>query len=227
MMWLLVAIGATVGLAAGLLSDAWLGRRTYRYDDELGFPVRSSRWLVAVLAVLVPLCLVGWWPTSAPTAILLAGYTIVLGVLSVIDLDVRRLPDMITLPLVGVTLVAVIVVSYLNGTPDDVVRAVSAGLVLGAFYFLQVLIRRGRGMGLGDVKLALSLGMLLGLLSWPHVLVATIAGYLTALATGVALIAFKGANRKTEIAFGPHMALGAALILSVPGVLMIASGGLG
>lgn len=226
-MWLVVAIGGTVGLGAGLLADAWLGRRTYRYDDECGFPVRSSRWLIPVLAVLIPLCLVGWWPMSVPTAILLAGYTIVLGVLSAIDLDVRRLPDKITLPSVVVTLVAVVVVSYLNGTPGDAVRSVSAGLALGAFYFVQVLIGRGRGMGLGDVKLALSLGMVLGLLSWPHVLVATIAGYLTALAMGITLIAFKGANRKTEIAFGPHMALGTVLILSVPGVLAIVSGGLG
>lgn len=54
-------------------------------------------------------------------------------------------------------------------------------------------------MGLGDAKLALSLGALLGLLSWEHVFVATGLTYLAALAWGIGLLV-RGRDRRTAFA---------------------------
>ena len=54
---------------------------------------------------------------------------------------------------------------------------------------------------------------------WPFL--ATLAAYLIALVWGIGLILFRGAGRRTEIAFGPHMALGAVLVAAAPGVVAL------
>ncbi|MFT3875674.1 MAG: A24 family peptidase [Propioniciclava sp.] len=219
--------GFLVGLIAGMGADVWLRRRRYRYDDERDLRLLNTGWLIAVLPFAVGLIVAGWWQLSIPTAILLSGYCIVLGVLAAIDLDVRRLPDAITLPLIPVTLAGVVVVAVMENALGDAWRAVQAGLALGAFYFVQVLIGRGAGMGLGDAKLAVSLGLACGLLSWPHVFVSTLAAYLSALLLGGILMLARRAGRKTEIAFGPHMALGAAIVFCAPGAFALVTGALG
>jgi leader peptidase (prepilin peptidase)/N-methyltransferase len=210
--------GVLLGIGAALLLVAWLGRRPYRYDDEAELPVRDARWLVVVLPVVLGLIGAGWWASAPGTALLLAGYSLVLGALAAIDLDVHRLPDAITLPLMGVTLAGVAAVGLSQGSAEALLRAVAAGAALGGFYLVQVLIGGARGMGLGDAKLAVSLGMVLGLLSWVHVFAGTLAAYLFALMWGVCLIVARKADRRTEIAFGPHMALGAVLVFAAPGV---------
>lgn len=215
--------GGMAGLIAGVVVDRWLGRRSYRYPDELGLPERSSRWLVIALPVVVALCLAAWWATSPALAVVCAGYSVVLGVLTVIDIDVHRLPDAITLPLIPVTAGVIAALGLTQFGLDAVVRAALAGLALGAFYFVQVLIGRGRGMGLGDAKLALSLGAVLGLLSWGHVFAATAVTYLTALVWGIGLM-LSGGDRRTAFAFGPWMALGAVTVWVVPGVVALTGG---
>ena len=62
-----------------------------------------------------------------------------------------------------------------------------------------------RGMGLGDVKLAATMGLFLGRNVGPAILVALLAGSLV----GLAMIAREGAAaRKQAIPFGPFLALG-------------------
>lgn len=99
--------GGVAGLIAGVCVERWLRSRSYRYPDELGLPERSSRWLVIALPVVVALCLAAWWDASPALAVVCAGYSAVLGVLTVIDVDVHRLPDAITLPLIPITAGAV------------------------------------------------------------------------------------------------------------------------
>jgi leader peptidase (prepilin peptidase)/N-methyltransferase len=81
--------------------------------------------------------------------------------LSVIDLYVYRLPDVVMAPAVAASLVSIIVVSIaVDRTP-----AISRALVGGVLYFGILLIAHlisPRGMGFGDVKLAFLLGLHLG-----------------------------------------------------------------
>lgn len=219
--WAPLPGGLVVGLIAAVTATRWLRRRSYRYEDEADAPVRDPRWLWGVLPVAMGLVAVGWWPSSPSLAVLWGVMTIGLGVLSAIDLDVHRLPDRLTFPLAGVVVAGVVVVGLIDGTPHAIVQALAGGAALGAFYLLQVIIGGARGMGLGDAKLAVSLGMILGFSSWWHVFVATLAAYLIALVWGIGLILFRGAGRRTEIAFGPHMALGAVLVAAVPGVVAL------
>jgi leader peptidase (prepilin peptidase)/N-methyltransferase len=68
-------------------------------------------------------------------------------------------------------------------------------------------------MGMGDAKLVAVLGLFLGAAVAPAFAVAFLAGAVT----GVALMVRKGvaAGRKTPIAFGPYLALGAVVGLLV------------
>ena len=84
--------------------------------------------------------------------------------------------------------------------------------MLCAAYLLLAIVSPGAGgLGLGDVKLAALLGLLLGWLSIPQVLYGPLAAFLLGGLLSVALLASRRATRKSYIAFGPHMLLGAAL----------------
>jgi len=67
------------------------------------------------------------------------------------------------------------------------------------------LLTKGKGMGLGDVKLGFLMGLVLG---FPQILVAYFVAFLTGAVTGVILILTKQSNLKAKIAFGPFLLLG-------------------
>lgn len=128
--------------------------------------------------------------------------------LALIDLDTRRLPDVIVLP-AYVVLAALFVVTCLLGAPwEGLLRAAIGGVALYAFYFLLRLVRPG-GMGGGDVKLAGVLGMALGWLGWGSLIVGAFAAFLLGGVIGIALMLARRATRKTAIPFGPWMIAGA------------------
>ncbi len=219
--WPLLA-GALIGATGGLVVRRLLRDGGYRLLDEDDLPLRRTGWLVAALAVACGLLAVSWWSRPLFAGLVLAS-ALALGALSAIDLDVRRLPDLVTLPLAGATGAFLVVLAVLGDASfDDVVRAWAGGIALALAYALLALIGGGSGMGLGDAKLALSLGMLLGYLSWVHLFVGVFASFVTAAVQAVWLVAARGAGRKSTLAFGPHMALGAILVLAAPAVGVIA-----
>jgi len=79
------------------------------------------------------------------------------------------------------------------------------GTLTSASFFLLFLITRGRGMGLGDVKLAFLMGFLLG---WPKIIVAIYLSFLTGALVGVILILIKKKKFGQTIPFGPFLVLG-------------------
>ena len=69
------------------------------------------------------------------------------------------------------------------------------------------------GMGLGDVKLAALIGLVLGALGWGYLLVGALLAMLTG---GVGVVALAmGKGRKDTLPFGPFLALGAAVAVFV------------
>lgn len=64
-------------------------------------------------------------------------------------------------------------------------------------------------MGLGDAKMGLFMGAVLG----PSVLVAVFVAFLLGSIVGISLMAAKKASRKTKVPFGPFLATGALLAL--------------
>ena len=158
---------------------------------------------------------------EAATAVLYAavavgrhgGLDLVLGLLLVtalvpitlIDLDLRLIPNAITLP---ASVAAVAAAALLD--PGFLTEQLVAGAAAGGFFLLAAL-AHPRGMGMGDVKLAAMLGLYLGRAVAPAVMVALVAGVLV----GALVIARKGARegRRTAVPFGPFLALGALVAL--------------
>ena len=140
----------------------------------------------------------------AAEAFLASFFCAVLVALSAIDLERRILPDRIVLPSFAVVLVANMALE-----PDRAVEWVAASLGASLFLFLALLAYPA-GMGMGDVKLALLLGAMLG----KTVAVGLLIGCVAALVPAFVLLARHGmAARKMGIPFGPFLAFGAVVAL--------------
>ncbi|HEX8627443.1 MAG TPA: prepilin peptidase [Catenuloplanes sp.] len=139
--------------------------------------------------------------------------------LALIDLDVKRLPNVIVLPsyLVAALLLGVAAVTGADRGP--VLRALVAMVVLFAGYLALALLVPG-GMGYGDVKLAGLLGLYLGWVGWNAVWVGTFLAFLLGGLVGVGLLLLRRAGRRSAIPFGPSMLAGAGVALFAAGPLV-------
>nr|WSW67075.1 A24 family peptidase [Streptomyces sp. NBC_00995] len=140
------------------------------------------------------------WLLLTPVGVLLA----------TIDRRVHRLPDQLTLPAAAAAAVLLGVAALLPEHGGNWLSALLGGAVLGAFYLLLFLINPS-GMGFGDVKLALTLGVALGWYGWDVVFAGGFAGFLFGAVYGLGLVMMRRAGRKTGIPFGPFMIAGALL----------------
>jgi leader peptidase (prepilin peptidase) / N-methyltransferase len=115
------------------------------------------------------------------------------------DLEQRIIPNKILL-VAAASAVAIAAITDPGSLPERAIAAAAAGGLL----FLAAL-AYPRGMGLGDVKLAATMGLFLGRDVCPALVAALLAGSLV----GLAMIAREGAAaRKKAIPFGPFLALG-------------------
>lgn len=151
-------------------------------------------------ALLVAAC---WWKFGVSwDAAIASFFCAVLVVLSAIDIDRRIVPNAIVLPAAMIVLTAQTVV-------HPSVEWLAGGLGASLFLLLAAL-AYPRGMGMGDVKLALLLGFMAG----RTVPVALFAGMVAALVPSAVLFARHGsAARKMAIPFAPFLALGGVLAL--------------
>ena len=136
-------------------------------------------------------------------------YLAAIGVaLSMIDFDVKRLPDVIVLPSYVVAGALLLVPAIVDSSWGDYLRAWLGALALFVFYFVIRVIYPA-GMGFGDVKLAGVLGLYLAWLSWGVLVVGAFLGFVFGAFVGVALILVRRGGRKSKVPFGPFMVLGA------------------
>ncbi len=120
------------------------------------------------------------------------------------DLDQRIIPNKV-LAVASLIGLAIVVVTDPGSIPERAAAAAGAGGVL----FIAALAYPG-GMGMGDVKLAATMGLFLGVEVIPAMLIALIAGSLV----GIAMMLRHGAAaRKQAIPFGPFLALGGVAAL--------------
>ncbi|HEV2923600.1 MAG TPA: prepilin peptidase [Solirubrobacteraceae bacterium] len=166
-----------------------------------------------VEALTAALCVAAVLTHESAVAIAMSVVVILLVIpAALIDLEHRIIPN--RLNALGAVLALVIGLALdPGGEPERLIAAAAAG----GFLLVAALAYPG-GMGMGDVKLAAVLGLLLGRAVAPAVLVALLTGVLF----GVFVIARKGQRegRKTAVAFGPFLALG-ALVAVFAGQVMV------
>lgn len=145
-------------------------------------------------------------------AVLLAAFCGLLVALSLIDLRHHRLPNALIYPAVLVS-AGFIVAADLAGGHLDALRGLVGFLAYGVGLLVVALIAP-RGMGMGDVKLASLIGLVLGSIGLGLVGVAAGAGILFG-GVGAIVALVMGATGKTRVPYGPFMAAGALLAVFV------------
>jgi len=154
----------------------------------------------AVTAVLVVACVFVFALT--PYGALAAGFCCVLVVLSVVAARHRIVPNPIVVPAAGVVLVA--------HTAVDPSPAWTLWALAAAGGLFVVVLAYPKGLGMGDVKLALLLGAMLG----ASVCLALMIGLFAALVPAGILVARHGARaRKMGVPLVPFLSFGALVAL--------------
>ncbi len=142
---------------------------------------------------------------QAYVAAVVALFGAVLLALALIDLEHRILPNRIVYPSL-VAFAVLVAVGDLAGMQMSVPGAAVGFLAYGGALLLVALVARG-GMGMGDVKLAALIGLVVGSLGLERV--AAAAGVAVVSGGAAALVALlRGASRKEAIPFGPFLAAG-------------------
>src|SRR5919106_4949939 len=127
--------------------------------------------------------------------------------IALIDLRHRIIPNRLMYPAL-LLFAPVVVLAWLTGDAADPARAGVGLLLYGGIIFVVAAI--SRGMGMGDVKLAALIGLVLGSLGLRYVGVAAGAAIVLGGVGGLVALAM-GRSRKSAIPFGPYLATGAVV----------------
>jgi len=205
-------VGAVTLLGAALGGGAVqsLRRATYRLpvDEPRLRPTRLPLAVVGLAGTYAALTARTTTPQLLPAALVfaLAAVWVVW-----IDLDVHRIPNRVlavAAPAVAVTGWAGAV---LMGQWTRILTSLAAATALVVLYYLLAYFG---DLGLGDVRLAGVAGLLLGLHGWDTVIRGTLAAFILGGLAAVLLLA-AGRRRTSELAFGPAIAVGALIAVTL------------
>lgn len=116
-------------------------------------------------------------------------------IIFVSDLRYQIIPDEVVFGAIFVSFFYSLLVAH------DLTLIVS-GLGASLFFLFLVIVTRGKGMGMGDVKLAGLMGLVLG---YPGIIVALIVAFLTGALVGVILVLIGKKELGSQIPFGPFL----------------------
>lgn len=127
---------------------------------------------------------------------------IVISIVFIVDLKTGYIFDKITyLASIIAGLYALVTQSYL---------AFACGLGLAGLFYLLIVITKGKGMGFGDVKYVLFLGLALG---FPNSLIAVMLSFFIGAIFALFLIIFGKKHFGQTLPFGPFLSLGALIVI--------------
>nr|MBA2299429.1 prepilin peptidase [Chloroflexota bacterium] len=194
--------GAVLGVVADRFATRWPAH------DEEHPPGRKADWRTVVCGVIGAVAL-GVLPLRFGGDVLaLAVFgawfvTLIVGLAT--DLDQRMLPDELTLPVIPVALLYA--VSGLNPlVGGGLVLAIAAAVLIPAVLYLPSIPFGAGAFGMGDVKLLVGVGLLLG---GDRALGGTLFGLILAGVVLAVLLVTRRIGRKSYVPFGPFLILGA------------------
>ncbi|MEV1142898.1 A24 family peptidase [Micromonospora sp. NPDC049799] len=162
---------------------------------------------VAVLALVGPpageLAATAWW----------LGWMVPL---VFVDVAVHRLPDRFTTPATVGTGLLLGMAALTGAGVAPWLRAIAAGVGLGLFFATTTVLLGRRGFGLGDAKLAVGAGMLLGWYGWIFPVLGLLAACGLSAVVAIGLLVAGRVRWSASLPFGPFLVLGtvAALLLA-------------
>ncbi|MBW8826899.1 MAG: prepilin peptidase [Acidobacteria bacterium] len=201
-------LGALVG--ATLLPRV-LGAQAGRY----GPPVHRewSRGLVVALAAGAFGVMGGrfGWSWELPAFVVLAASLVVV---SLVDLRHFVVPNQVVAATLALSVPLLAVAAVAGHRGDDLGRAaIGAALASGVLLVMNLL--NPRWMGMGDVKLAVVLGLFLGWLGLGHVAAGLFLGFLVGAVVGVVLLATGVRTRRDHLPFAPFLATGTMVAVAI------------
>jgi leader peptidase (prepilin peptidase)/N-methyltransferase len=183
---------------------SWLVLRGRCRSCGEGIPVRYPLLEVSTAALVVAAAVSYELPW---VAVMMAAFLSLMPAIAWIDIEHRIIPNRITYPAFIAFTAYVVAAWAFDGGTDPVRALVGALLYAGALFVVAIV---SRGMGMGDVKLALVIGVVLGALGLRFVGVAAAGAVLFGGVGGIVALA-TGRDRKSAIPFGPYMAAGAVV----------------
>ena len=127
------------------------------------------------------------------------------------DLLYYIIPDTMVIILSILTITyRVILVSYGEMQLNDLLWAAGSTAVVASFFVALWFFSKGKGMGLGDAKLMVPLGLLLG---WPSIIVGVFFAFVAGAVVGLSLIVTGKKRFGQVIPFGPFLIVGACVAL--------------
>lgn len=218
-----------------LFSFIFQGGKCRRCGARLSLRYPIVELISALIFLFVPTAIIGQTgnftalpPITVPLVIFSAVWILAfeaLLVMALIDIRLGIIPDEINIFLGVLGVVLAIFMGYYFGVANHsflapfatifglqgnmVLNKIVAALFGGAFFWLLIAVTRGKGMGLGDLKLVIPLGLLFG---WPDVLFVMIVAFVVGAAAGLLSIARGKKTMKGTLPFGPFLAIGAATI---------------
>ena len=146
---------------------------------------------------------------ALPAFLVVAGFGVLL---AAIDLACLRLPDPLVAAAALAAVAGLLAASLAGGEFGPFVRAGSAATAMFIGYLVLALIP-GANLGLGDVKLAGLLGLMLGWIGWPAVLFGALLPHLINGPLALFLLLSGKARRDTPLPLGPALLAGAWLAI--------------
>jgi len=130
-------------------------------------------------------------------------------IIAFIDLNEQIVPDVISLPGIGVGLILSFFVPYLSFINSALGVVVGGGIIL-IIALVGSMIFKKEAMGGGDVKLAAMIGAFLG---WRYTIISLFLGFFLGALAGIFLILSKIKSKEDMVPFGPFIALGSLITL--------------
>lgn len=175
----------------------------------------SARYPLIELATSLLFALVAAKLGPSIEAAVFAAFVWTLVVLTAIDLEYRLLPNRVVYPAFVAGWIGLAIAAFVNHDLSRLRDAAIGMLIFGGFFFLVAFIYPA-GMGGGDVKLAFVLGTFLGYLGGPAlVVVGMFLSFVLGGLVGAGAMVLSGAGRKTQIPFGPFLAVGTMMAIFV------------
>jgi Type II secretory pathway, prepilin signal peptidase PulO and related peptidases len=155
-------------------------------------------------------------PTGLPVLPALLAFAACAAVLAVVDISEQRLPNTVILCTLGATAVLLVIASALTAQWMPLLWAVVGAAGMFGLYLALALVAP-RSIGMGDVKLAAPIGMLLGWFGLSAWLVGLVGGVVVGGLVAVVALASRRVGLRSMVPFGPSMLVGAVIALLLLG----------